>query len=392
MEYVDATQQDQFRHPAASRCWPSVSSSPRSTPAASVVSLDVVRETPGASGGHADRGRASRRTRRAAAAGAGLDRGRRPDGRRVRADRTRRRARPARSASAGSAPARAARSARSADPRSPASPRTCTGYGAVGVTWAHGDDVADERPHASRSAPAPATTWSDWMDLEYHDEHGPDPDSAEAPARPPRHRRAAGRRGRPGPGARAPATDGLPADMRLAVIDPGTATAPPWSAPRSTPRPWTATDAGDAESTRTTERHRRPDAGAIDLQAATSRRSRRSSPEPSGAPTSGMRDEELAALLRGARRLRPPHGQRQQLHPRRGAGAAARHLRLPHAVPRLVRHRLQLPGRPLRPDLGGPLRRRRPPGRRRPHAQLQRLLVRDVRDRQLRASRSPRRR
>ena len=35
-------------------------------------------------------------------------------------------------------------------------------------------------------------------------------------------------------------------------------------------------------------------------------------------------------------------------------GHPAQHLRLPHAVPRLERHRLQLPGRPVRPDLGGP--------------------------------------
>ena len=69
---------------------------------------------------------------------------------------------------------------------------------------------------------------------------------------------------------------------------------------------------------------------------------------------------------------------------RPGAGDPARHLRLPHAVPRLERHRLQLPGRPLRPDLGGPVRRRRPPGRRRAHARLQRLLLRDVGHRQLR--------
>ena len=80
-----------------------------------------------------------------------------------------------------------------------------------------------------------------------------------------------------------------------------------------------------------------------------------------------MRDDELAALLRGARRLRPPHGERQRLHARRGAGHPAQHLRVPHAVPRLVRHRLQLPRRPVRPDLGGPVRRRRPPGRRRAH-------------------------
>ena len=97
-----------------------------------------------------------------------------------------------------------------------------------------------------------------------------------------------------------------------------------------------------------------------------------------------MRDKSLAALRRGARRVRAPHGQREQLHRRPGARDHPRHLRVPHAVPRLVRHRLQLPRRPLRPDLGGPVRRRRPSRRRRAHARLQRRRVRDVRDRQLR--------
>ncbi len=69
---------------------------------------------------------------------------------------------------------------------------------------------------------------------------------------------------------------------------------------------------------------------------------------------------------------------------RRGAGDPPQHLRVPHPVPRLERRRLQLPGRPVRPDLGGPRRRRRPPGRRRAHPRLQRLRVRDVGDRQLR--------
>ena len=73
-------------------------------------------------------------------------------------------------------------------------------------------------------------------------------------------------------------------------------------------------------------------------------------------------------------------------------GDHPQHLRLPHAVPRLERHRLQLPRRPVRPDLGGPLRRRRPARRRRPHPRLQRLLLRDVGDRQLRDRPARRRR
>ena len=34
-------------------------------------------------------------------------------------------------------------------------------------------------PAASRCAPAPTASWSGWTDLEYHDDHGPDPDSEE---------------------------------------------------------------------------------------------------------------------------------------------------------------------------------------------------------------------
>ena len=92
----------------------------------------------------------------------------------------------------------------------------------------------------------------------------------------------------------------------------------------------------------------------------------------------------LAALRRGARGLRAPHGQREQLHGRPGARDHPRHLRVPHPVPGLVRRRLQLPRRPLRPDLGGPLRRSGPARRRCAHARLQRRRVRDVGDRQLR--------
>ncbi len=92
----------------------------------------------------------------------------------------------------------------------------------------------------------------------------------------------------------------------------------------------------------------------------------------------------LAALLRDPRRVRAPHGERERLLAGRGARDPAQHLRVPHAVPRLERRRLQLPRRQVRPDLGGPRRWRRPSGGRGAHARLQRLRVRDVGDRQLR--------
>ena len=50
----------------------------------------------------------------------------------------------------------------------------------------------------------------------------------------------------------------------------------------------------------------------------------------------------------------PPHGNGQRLHEGRRPGADPGHVPLPHARPRLVRHRLQLPGRQVRPLVGGP--------------------------------------
>ena len=57
-------------------------------------------------------------------------------------------------------------------------------------------------------------------------------------------------------------------------------------------------------------------------------------------------------------------------------GPDPRDLPLPHPLPGLVRHRLQLPRRPVRRALGGPRRRRGPARARSPHAGLQRDVVR----------------
>ena len=67
----------------------------------------------------------------------------------------------------------------------------------------------------------------------------------------------------------------------------------------------------------------------------------------------------------------------------------ARHLRLPRQGQRLVGHRLQLPRRPVRPALGGPVRRHHPSRRRRPHRRLQRRQLRACR-RSATTTRSPR--
>jgi hypothetical protein len=47
------------------------------------------------------------------------------------------------------------------------------GYGAVGVTWKHGEDVA-EGDITVLARTKDNGTWSGWSTLEYHDDHGPD--------------------------------------------------------------------------------------------------------------------------------------------------------------------------------------------------------------------------
>ena len=101
-------------------------------------------------------------------------------------------------------------------------PQPVTGYGSVGVTWAHGTQVAEDAI-TLRVRTKEGNTWSKWVDMEYHDDHGPDPDSAEAA------------NARPGTDELLVGTvddvqvridtDGAPpADIKLAVIDPGIAT------------------------------------------------------------------------------------------------------------------------------------------------------------------------
>ncbi|MFJ9316366.1 N-acetylmuramoyl-L-alanine amidase [Pimelobacter simplex] len=98
-----------------------------------------------------------------------------------------------------------------------------SGYGTVGVTWAHDAAVVPDDAIAVKvRTRTGGGAWSGWTAAEYHDDHGPDPRSAE------------GKQARPG-------TDAVlvgdvdqvqvqvtttktapPADMKLAVIDPGT--------------------------------------------------------------------------------------------------------------------------------------------------------------------------
>ena len=118
-------------------------------------------------------------------------------------------------------------------------PQRVLGYGAVGVTWDPKAEIAD----GAISLQARTRTdgrWSGWDDIAYDADHGPDPGSAEA------------RRSRPGTDAllvgrvdrvqvRSTSAAAAPADMRLAVIDPGRT-----EAATTTARP--AIDAASLES------------------------------------------------------------------------------------------------------------------------------------------------
>ncbi|WP_408896338.1 N-acetylmuramoyl-L-alanine amidase [Nocardioides sp. R1-1] len=140
-------------------------------------------------------------------------------------------------------------------------PLPVEGYGTVGVTWAHGAEVEEDAITVSVRTRT-GDTWSDWTAAEYHDEHGPDPASAEA------------QRSRPGTEAvlvgdvdqvqvQVETTSTAPADLKVAVIDPGTPTA---TAQQSPSIDTAAAGEGEAPAQRATQE---TSDGAIALQAAT---------------------------------------------------------------------------------------------------------------------------
>lgn len=104
-------------------------------------------------------------------------------------------------------------------------PQSVTGYGAVGVTWAHGQEIAEGGIRVLVRT-RQGDEWSGWSTIDYHDDHAPDAGSPEAVA------------GRPGTDPLIigdvdqvqvkAAVDGksataLPADLKLAVVEPGSA-------------------------------------------------------------------------------------------------------------------------------------------------------------------------
>lgn len=58
-------------------------------------------------------------------------------------------------------------------------PQKVEGYGAVGVTWEHGTRI-DEDDITVQARTYDNGVWSDWSDVKYHEEEGPDPGSADA--------------------------------------------------------------------------------------------------------------------------------------------------------------------------------------------------------------------
>ena len=197
------------------------------------------------------------------------------------------------------------------------------GYATVGVTWEHGVQVDDDEITVSvrtledgrrgRSGSRSTTTTTT----------GPTPTARRraTPAPAPTRRRRRRRRGA-GQG-RAPPTATVPADIELArrstrVPPPARPSRSRRSTPRELPsaagrrvagRPATtgATDATDPEP---------DDPGRSSATADVTPKPQIFSRAQWGADER-MRDKSLAALRRGARRLRAPHGQRQRLHARR---------------------------------------------------------------------------
>lgn len=99
-------------------------------------------------------------------------------------------------------------------------PTKVSGYATVGVTWKAGTTIPDDQIDVQVRTRT-GETWSEWTTAEYHDDHGPDAGSVEAA------------KVRPGTDAvvigdvdevqmKAETTTGdAPADLALAVVDPG---------------------------------------------------------------------------------------------------------------------------------------------------------------------------
>lgn len=132
-----------------------------------------------------------------------------------------------------------------------------SGYGAVGVTWDSADAYGEDDIAVTVRTRTDGGRWTGWEELEYHDEHAPDPDSAEArTARPGTEPVFVGEVDEVQVRTRTPGT-AAPRDLRLAVIGPGESAGTELAAPE-----YAGSDAGPgAEAVTSSE-------GDLALQAA----------------------------------------------------------------------------------------------------------------------------
>jgi hypothetical protein len=179
------------------------------TPASGVVSLDIVRETPGGQGSASKDGSAPAALMSATVPAAPVS----PTVTEV----------PLTGPAGGFAGLRGRTVADGATSgRVKSKPQPVTDFAAVGVTWGSGERVAEEQI-TLRVRTRTGEEWSGWEYLQYHDDHAPDPGSVEGTdARPGTEPTFVGEVDEVQVEA---STDGvaLPDDLSLAVIDPGSA-------------------------------------------------------------------------------------------------------------------------------------------------------------------------
>ncbi|GAB7004221.1 hypothetical protein JCM18899A_16930 [Nocardioides sp. AN3] len=103
-------------------------------------------------------------------------------------------------------------------------PQDVSGFGTVGVTWEHGQDIGEGDISFTLRTKTDGH-WGGWQRLDYHDEHGPDAGTAEARhERPGTDEALVGHVDQVQVRAKVRSQD-VPADLKLAVIDPGKVTA-----------------------------------------------------------------------------------------------------------------------------------------------------------------------
>jgi len=126
------------------------------------------------------------------------------------------------------------------------SPEQVEGFGAVGVTWSPETPVEDDQITV-RVRTRTGEEWSDWAEVEYHDEHAPDPGSPEAAkARPGTDPLIIGEVDEVEAEAVTEAGVAAPTDMQLAVVEPGEGTSTEVAEPEIDTEDLEGTD-GDAE-------------------------------------------------------------------------------------------------------------------------------------------------